>query len=127
MGRGTATFAIREKDGSKAPTAAAAAAGAAATSAAVAPGLRFEGCRQFRQRLTFATLARKRLRVDNIRHLDEEPGLQDFEASYLRLLDSLTNGSKLEINETGTCLRYNPGLIIGGSVEHACGLSRSIG
>ena len=28
--------------------------------------------------------------------------LIDFEASFIRLLDKLTNGSRIEVNETGT-------------------------
>jgi len=27
--------------------------------------------------------------------------LKDFEASFIRLLDKLTNGSRIEVNETG--------------------------
>jgi len=39
----------------------------------------------------------------------------------------MTNGSRLEVNETGTSLYYQPGLLIGGQVEHECNLSRGIG
>jgi RNA 3'-terminal phosphate cyclase-like protein len=89
--------------------------------------LRFEGCRDFRLRLILSTLSRRRLRIDSIRSKDEEPGLRDFEASFLRLVDALTNGSRIEINDTGTSMRYSPGLVIGGSLEHACSLSRPVG
>lgn len=57
----------------------------------------------------------------------ETPGLQDCEASFLRLMDKLCNGMELEINETGTALRYSPGVLAGGVIEHDCGLSRSVG
>lgn len=33
----------------------------------------------------------------------------------------------IEINETGTSMRYKPGLLVGGKVSHECSLSRSIG
>jgi RNA 3'-terminal phosphate cyclase-like protein len=36
-------------------------------------------------------------------------------------------GCRIEINETGTVLRFVPGIIIGGSITHDCGTSRSIG
>ena len=36
-------------------------------------------------------------------------------------------GCNIEINETGTMLRYRPGLLTGGSITHDCCLSRSIG
>lgn len=100
--------------------------GAAAGSLGQQP-LKFSGSAQFRQRLVYSTLARRRLRIDEIRSDSENPGLQDFEASFLRLLDKLSNGMALEINETGTALKYNPGVLQGGVIEHDCGLSRSVG
>lgn len=41
------------------------------------------------------------------------PGLTDYEYSFLRLLDSITNGSIIEISTTGTTILYRPGLIAG--------------
>ena len=37
------------------------------------------------------------------------------------------SGCRIEINETGTVLRFSPGLLIGGNISHDCGLSRGIG
>ncbi|XP_056259671.1 RNA 3'-terminal phosphate cyclase-like protein isoform X1 [Seriola aureovittata] len=51
----------------------------------------------------------------------------NFEASFIRLLDKVTNGSRIEINQTGTVLFYQPGLLFGGTVEHDCNPQRSIG
>ena len=45
---------------------------------------------------------------------DQNPGLRDYEASLLRLLDKLTNGMAVEINESGTALKYKPGIVTGG-------------
>jgi RNA 3'-terminal phosphate cyclase-like protein len=64
--------------------------------------LKFSGCGNFRQRLVCATLSGKAIRISDIRVDDEKPGLRDFEASFLRLLEKLTNGCVVEINETGT-------------------------
>lgn len=36
-------------------------------------------------------------------------------------------GSHIEINETGTVLRFKPGILLGGKITHDCGLSRGIG
>jgi RNA 3'-terminal phosphate cyclase-like protein len=36
-------------------------------------------------------------------------------------------GTKIEINETGTTLRFKPGLLMGGPITHDCGTSRSMG
>jgi hypothetical protein len=63
--------------------------------------LRFKGSQQFRQRLVFATLSGRPIRIDDIRTRDSSPGLRDYEASLLRLLEKCTNGCVVEINETG--------------------------
>ena len=66
--------------------------------------------------------------MDDIRANDENPGLRDYEASALRLLDKLTNGMAVEINESGTALKYKPGIVTGGRrIRHDCGSSRGIG
>lgn len=90
-------------------------------------GLVYDGCNFFRQRLVLSTLSGKRVKIKNIRSREDEPGLRDFEASFIRLLDKVTNGSRIEINQTGTVLFYQPGLLNGGSVEHDCNAQRSIG
>lgn len=89
--------------------------------------LKFQGCTHFRQRLVCSTLSGKKIRIENIRSEDEEPGLQEFEANFLRLLEKLTNGSAIDINVTGTCLNFKPGFIMGGYIEHDCGTERAIG
>lgn len=88
--------------------------------------MKFKGCNNFRQRLVCATLSGRPLLITHIRSEEEEPGLRDFEGGFLRLLERLTNGCQVEINETGTVLRYIPGIIVGGRHEHDCGSARSI-
>ncbi len=63
----------------------------------------------------------------NIRADDDQPGLVDYEASFLRLVDKLSDGSSIEINETGTMLKFRPGIILGGEISHDCCTSRAIG
>lgn len=89
--------------------------------------LTYDGCNFFRQRLVLSTLSGKRVKIRNIRAADDNPGLRDFEASFIRLLDKVTNGTQIEINQTGTVLFYQPGLLYGGSIEHDCNVQRSIG
>ncbi|WPT10808.1 Putative RNA 3'-terminal phosphate cyclase-like protein [Picochlorum sp. SENEW3] len=90
--------------------------------------LKLDGSQHFRQRLVLSTISGKAMQIDNIRADDENPGLRDYEASLLRLFEKVTNGCKVEINETGTRLRYRPGFVHGGfDLEHDCGLSRGIG
>lgn len=89
--------------------------------------LKYEGSALFRQRIVSATLSGKVLKIVNIRQNDEFPGLQEFEANFLQLIEKISDGTIIEINETGTSMRYKPGLLIGGKVSHECSLTRSIG
>ncbi|CAO3642533.1 unnamed protein product [Cunninghamella blakesleeana] len=88
--------------------------------------LKFEGHNYLRQRLILATISGKIVRIDKIRSDDEDPGIRDYEAKFLQLLEKVTNGSTIEISYTGTSVLYKPGGILGGRVEHDCGLERSI-
>lgn len=89
--------------------------------------LKYQGSAQFRQRIVASCLSGKKLRIYNIRDEDEQLGLHEFEASFLRLVEKITDGVSIEINETGTSLKFKPGIIIGGHITHDCGTSRSIG
>ncbi|KAI8587382.1 RNA 3'-terminal phosphate cyclase domain-containing protein [Geranomyces variabilis] len=90
--------------------------------------LRFEGHNFFRQRLLLATISNRPVRIDKIRADDEDnTGLADYEASFLRLLEKVTNGCTIEISYTGTSVVYRPGVIVGGKVRHDCPPSRAIG
>ena len=84
--------------------------------------IKFEdGAVQFRQRLVVSILSHRPLLIRNIRSDDlESPGLRDHEASFLSLLDRMTNGSTVEINATGTQLRFKPGVLLGGDIVHTC-------
>ncbi|GLV43232.1 Rtc1 [Carabus blaptoides fortunei] len=69
----------------------------------------------------------KPVKIIDIRSTDDEPGLREYEISLVRLLDKITNGTVVELNQTGTSLYYQPGLLFGGKVEHECSLQRGIG
>lgn len=51
----------------------------------------------------------------------------DYEILFLRFLETLTNGSVIEINYTGTSVIFKPGSILGGSINFDCGTERAIG
>ncbi|ODV94418.1 hypothetical protein PACTADRAFT_81993 [Pachysolen tannophilus NRRL Y-2460] len=87
----------------------------------------FRGPRNFRLRLVLATLSGKAIKIEKIRSNDLNPGLKDYEVSFLRLLESVTNGSVIEISYTGTTVIYKPGLIIGGNLIHQCPDSKPVG
>jgi RNA 3'-terminal phosphate cyclase-like protein len=89
--------------------------------------LKLRGAKYFRQRLICATLSGKAVLIKDIRVRDEHPGLREYEASLLRLIEKITNGCTIEIDVTGTAVYYKPGFILGGRVQHDCGKERSIG
>ncbi|KAA8496800.1 putative RNA 3'-terminal phosphate cyclase-like protein [Porphyridium purpureum] len=90
--------------------------------------LQFRGAAHLKHRLILATLSGKSIKVTDIRPDGLAPGLRDYEISLLRLLDALTTGMTLEINETGTAVRYVPGYVRGGDeIVHECATSRGIG
>ena len=99
--------------------------------------LRFKGSAHLRYRLAYSLLSGRSLRVDDIRANGstsgggeedvDSVGLSRAEISLLRLLEKMTNGTKVEINETGTVLRFKPGVVTGGKLQHDCGTERGIG
>lgn len=108
-----------------------------------------EGSNYFRQRVVFSLLSGKPLKISNIRSLEDNPGLRgaspilshllcadhrvavlipaDHELSFLKLIESITNGTIVKISYTGTTVAVKPGVIIGGKVTHDCGTARAIG
>ena len=57
--------------------------------------IKCKGCAHFRQRIVCSTLSGRPLIITQIRAEDEEPGLRDFEGSFLRLVEGLTNGCQV--------------------------------
>eukprot|EP00744_Colponema_vietnamica_P016882 GILI01023708.1.p1 GENE.GILI01023708.1~~GILI01023708.1.p1 ORF type:complete len:359 (+),score=75.32 GILI01023708.1:47-1123(+) len=89
--------------------------------------LKFKGAANFRQRIVCAALSGKSIRIDDIRAEEDFPGIKDYEANFLQLVDKITNGSRIEISETGTTVKFRPGIIVGGDdLEHDCGTERAI-
>nr|XP_023025774.1 probable RNA 3'-terminal phosphate cyclase-like protein [Leptinotarsa decemlineata] len=89
--------------------------------------LLYKGSNFLRQRLILSVLSGKPVYISEIRTLKDEPGLKEYEISLIRLLDKITNGTVVELNETGTTAYFQPGLLYGGAVEHDCSLQRGVG
>ncbi|CAH6722932.1 RNA 3'-terminal phosphate cyclase-like protein [[Candida] jaroonii] len=87
----------------------------------------FESSRNFRFRLVLSTLSGTPIKITKIRSNELNPGLSSYEYSFLRLLDSVTNGTHLEISYTGTTVTYRPGIITGGEITHNCDKGKPIG
>lgn len=87
----------------------------------------FQGSENLRLRVILATLAGKPIKIEKIRSDNLNPGMKDYEVSFLRLMEAVTNGSVIEISYTGTTLIYKPGIIVGGSYTHNCPPSKPVG
>ncbi|XP_057516373.1 probable RNA 3'-terminal phosphate cyclase-like protein [Amaranthus tricolor] len=90
--------------------------------------VKLQGSQSLRLRLLLSTLSSTPILIDDIRSNHTIPGLRPHEVSFLRLIETVCDDCTVEINETGTKLKYKPGIIMGGKhLVHDCGLSRSIG
>ena len=79
--------------------------------------LRFTTHKSLNHRLVLSTLTGRPVHISQIRSSSPtQTGLAPHEISFLRLLESITNGSSIQISYTGTTLTFAPGLITG-SVE----------
>ncbi|XP_045518242.1 probable RNA 3'-terminal phosphate cyclase-like protein [Pieris brassicae] len=87
----------------------------------------YKGSNFFRQRLLLSTLSGRPVKIEEIRSTQDDPGLREYEVNLIRLLDKITNGTRVELSETGTSLYYQPGILIGGQVTHSCCPQRGIG
>ncbi|KAI3971270.1 hypothetical protein MKW92_007145 [Papaver armeniacum] len=92
--------------------------------------MKLKGSRHFRERLVLSTLSGTPISIEEIRADETWPGLRSHEIKLLRLIELISDGGAVAINETGTKLKYTPGVIICGNRYDDgfdCGLSRSIG
>lgn len=77
--------------------------------------LRLTGHKSLSHRLVLSTLTGRPIHISQIRSSSPtNPGLAPHEISLLRLFDSITNGSVIQISYTGTSFTYIPGIITGG-------------
>ncbi|XP_037938136.1 probable RNA 3'-terminal phosphate cyclase-like protein [Teleopsis dalmanni] len=88
----------------------------------------YHGSNFLKQRLVLSCLSGKPVKISQIRSDNEEtPGIQEYEISLIRLLDKVTNGTKIELNPAGTAVVFSPGLLHGGQLQHDCCTERGIG
>ncbi|CAK1551329.1 unnamed protein product [Leptosia nina] len=87
----------------------------------------YKGSNFFRQRLLLSTLSGRAVKIEEIRSSHDDPGLREYEVNLIRLLDKITNGTRVELSETGTSMYFQPGILIGGQVTHSCCPQRGIG
>ena len=78
-------------------------------------------CTNFRYKILCATLSNHSLIIDKIRIDEDIIGLKNYEANFLRLIEKVSNGSCIEIDESGSVLKYTPGTVVNGiNIVHEC-------
>ena len=60
----------------------------------------FTGANFLRMRLVLSTVTGKSVKIKKIRPKDQNPGLNEYEANFLRLLEKMTNGSRIEASRS---------------------------
>jgi RNA 3'-terminal phosphate cyclase-like protein len=91
--------------------------------------INLKGSNFFRVKIAYSLLLNKPIIISNIRDNSINPGLTDYEISFLRLIEKITNGTKVEISRTGTIIKFYPGIITnnyGQEVEFECHNSRAV-
>ena len=63
--------------------------------------LRYKGAAHFRQRIVLATLSGRAVRIDDIRSEEEQVGLRDYEACFLRLLEKVKDRDPTQFTKSG--------------------------
>ncbi|CAH8869099.1 unnamed protein product [Trichobilharzia szidati] len=86
-----------------------------------------EGHGNFRVKLALSLISCKKLILKCIRHKSANPGVDDAEVCLLKLVDEISNGSIIKINDTGTAVTIFPGTLVGGTFTFECSKSRGLG
>ena len=71
----------------------------------------FEGANFLRQRLVLATLSGKAVKIKKIRAKEQNPGINEYESSFIRLLDKITNGSRIEVSSVSALWLLKNGVV----------------
>eukprot|EP00871_Galdieria_phlegrea_P003708 jgi/Galph1/4338/GphlegSOOS_G2979.1 len=89
-----------------------------------------EGRLLFRYRLILSALTGKCITFDwkqeNGVHQTSKTILDAHEISLLRLLDRLTSGTQLEVDQMNKLVNIRPGILIGGRIIHQCANTRGL-
>lgn len=88
--------------------------------------LKFKGSSWFRLSVVLSVLTGKPIIFEEFRYDCTEPGIKDYEIKFLELICELTEGTVVEINDTGTEIKFRPGVIKGGIINFDCGSEKCI-
>ncbi len=91
--------------------------------------IELSGSSFFRIKIAYSLLFQKPIKITKIRTNDINPGLSQYEVSFLKLIETITNGTLIELSKTGTVLKFTPGVITnnyGDMIEFPCDNSRCL-
>lgn len=91
--------------------------------------IKLSGSDYFRVKIAYSLLMNRPIIINNIRYNSINPGLTDYEVSFLKLVEAITNGSRVEISKTGSLVKFFPGVITnnyGQDFEFSCDNSRAV-
>lgn len=84
----------------------------------------YQGSDCFRHRIILSVLSSKTIKIEDIRSDTSTDnmmiGITDYEVTFLKLIEAVTNGTVIQINDTGTSLLFRPGVISGGKLHFDC-------
>lgn len=80
----------------------------------------------FRYRLLLAIFTGKQILFDFSEETNTSKLLKPNEISLLRLLDRITSGTQLQLDEEQHTVTIQPGVLLGGKVIHQCSTSRGL-
>ena len=89
----------------------------------------FEGSNLFRLKVAYSFILNRPIKISNIRADSTNPGMTQYEINFLKLVSEVSNGTKININQTGTGFTLIPGTITnnyGDELTFECDKSRCI-
>ena len=106
--------------------------------------LKFSNPTHFRQIIVCSLLSERPVLIESINYLwsivitifiqdirlnEDNFGLTEYEVNFLKLVELITNGTKLQIDETGSSVKFYPGIITNNddvNFEFDCGNMRCL-
>ncbi|KAL5965392.1 RNA 3'-terminal phosphate cyclase-like protein [Taenia solium] len=86
-----------------------------------------DGSVAFRQKVLLSVVSNRPVHIRNVRSRSRNPGVTSAEVDFLKLINEISNGAIVEVNDTGCNVFFSPGTLIGGEVEFTCSSERGIG
>ena len=75
-----------------------------------------------------STLCERPILIEGIHEDKPTKGIQESESRFLKLVEMVSNGSRIHISKTGSSLKYHPGIVVNSEITLSfdCGSERAI-